>query len=84
MLRPGLRFEGVGIVGLFKSSLPGETESGKFCCRDAFPQDFTKIIFQILNFIGLSIVPGGSVQTPDSRMVHARFESARGERMRTG
>ena len=84
MLRPGLRFEEVGNVGLFKSSLPGETKSGKFSCLDAFPQDFTKIIFQILNFIGRSIAPGCSVQTPDSRMVHARFESARKERMRTG
>jgi hypothetical protein len=69
-----LAIEGVGNVGLFKSSLPGETDSGKFCCLDAFPQDFAKIIFQILNFIGRSIAPGCSVQTPDSRMVHASFE----------
>ena len=52
MLRPRLAIEEVGNAGLFKSSLPGETDSGKFCCLDAFPQDFTKITFRFWTSLG--------------------------------
>lgn len=52
-----LAVEEVGYVGLFESSLPSETETSKFTCFDALPEDFTEILLQYFELHGRSIAP---------------------------
>ena len=53
-----LAVEEVRDVSLFKSSLLGEPESGKFTCFDALPEDFTEVLLQYFELHWRSIAPG--------------------------
>ncbi len=84
-----LPVEKVGDVGLFKSGLLGEPESGQFTCFDALPEDLAKIILQDFELHGRSIAPVYSRERRRKRFPQARFghptltEKIRGYRIAT-